>query len=208
MAFWRYGQAVLVVKPKRHKAIMPQSHKTTIPIFSLKQLKHHEITNIKTTFPIVVLCDNFHSPQNVGMAFRICEIMGVEHLYLLGSSPIPPSAKIKKTARNAENMVPFSAATNEIELIQRLKKEGYSLIGMEITDKSKSIYEWEGGAFEKIALLFGAERNGISEELLPLLDHCFHIPMYGQISSMNVIMAMSISLYEITKQVSSSLKFG
>jgi len=166
----------------------------------MKQLKHHEITNIKTTFPIVVLCDNFHSPQNVGMAFRICEIMGIEHLYLLENTPIPPSTKIKKTARNAENMVPFSASPNGIALVQQLKKDGYTLIGMEITDNSKNLYEWEGGAFEKIALLFGAERSGISEELLPLLDHCFHIPMYGQISSMNVIMAMSIGLYEITKQ--------
>ena len=200
LVFWYYGQAIL--------AIIPPYHKTTIPIFSLKQLKHHEITNIKTTFPIVVLCDNFHSPQNVGMAFRICEIMGVEHLHLLGTTPIPPSTKIKKTARNAENRVPYSSTSNGITLIQQLKKEGYTLIGMEITDSSKSIYEWGVGTLEKIALLFGAERHGISEELLPLLDHCFHIPMYGQISSMNVIMAMSISLYEITKQRSSSLKFG
>ncbi len=154
----------------------------------------------------MVLCDNFHSPQNVGMAFRTCEIMGVQHLYLLGDTPTPPAAKIKKTARKADELVPFSTSTNSIALFQQLKKEGYTLVGMEITDTSNSLYEWKGRPFEKIALLFGAENHGISEELLPLLDHCYHIPMYGQISSMNVIMAMSIGLYEITKQWKGELR--
>lgn len=170
----------------------------------MKQLRHHEITNIKTTFPIVIICDNFHSPQNVGMAFRVSEIMGVQHLYLLGNCPAPPSPKVKKTARHADKLVPYSVHEDSIELCHQLQQEGYHLIGMEITNQSKSLQDWSYPSTSKVALIFGAERSGISEDLLALLDDCYHIPMFGQISSMNVVMAMSICLYEITKQWSPS----
>lgn len=166
----------------------------------MKQLQHHEVTNIKTTFPIIIICEHFRSPQNVGMAFRISEIMGVQHLYLLGDGPAPPLPKVRRTARQADQLVPFSIHKDGIACCQQLKKEAYTLIGIEITDQSKSLYNWQPLPNTKIALLFGAERGGISKELLPLLDDCYHIPMYGQISSMNVVTAISICLYEITKQ--------
>lgn len=172
----------------------------------MKQLKHQEIANIKTTFPIVVICDSFHSPQNVGMAFRICEIMGIQHLYLTGDCPTLPNSKIKKTARNGEQLVPYSYKDDPIPLLQQLKQEGFQIVGIEIADQSQALKTFEKATYPKIALLFGSERFGISPTLLSMTDQCFHIPMYGQISSMNVVMAMSISLYEITKQLSSDIQ--
>lgn len=175
--------------------------KNIIYFFPLKQLKHHEITNIKTTFPIVVICDNFHSPGNVGMAFRICEIMGVQQLYLTGDCPIPPNKNIRKTARTAEKNVNFTVVSSTKEAVQALKKEGYTLLGIEITDKSQNLHNFDFKVHQKIALVLGAERFGIDADVLQELDFCLHIPMYGDMSSMNVVMAMSISLYEATKQL-------
>ena len=168
----------------------------------MKQLKHHEIANIKTTFPIVVICDHCHSPQNVGMTFRICEIMGVQHLYLVGTCPTPPNAKIRKTARHADQLVTYSHQKDGLALVQALKKEGYVLLGLEITDHSKSLHEYKISSQSKIAIIVGAERMGISDNLLEELEACVHIPMFGTISSMNVVMALSIGLYELTKQLS------
>lgn len=167
----------------------------------MKQLKYHETTNIKTTFPIVVVCDNFHSPANVGMAFRICEIMGVQHLYLTGDCPTPPSKKIRRTARTADKLVNFTYVTSTKELAQTLKEEGYTLLGIEIADESQILHNFDFKAHQKIALILGAERFGIAEEVLKEVDFCLHIPMFGNITSMNVVMAMSISLYEATKQL-------
>jgi len=113
---------------------------------------------------------------------------------------MPPNSKVKKTARNAEKMIPYSTSLDGKTLITNLKSDGYTIIGSEITDQSKSLYDLDIAPFSKIALLFGSERYGISNTLLEEVDHCFHIPMYGQISSMNVVMAISIGLYEITRQ--------
>lgn len=168
----------------------------------MKQLKHHETTNIKTTFPIVVICDNFHSPENIGMAFRVCEIMGVQQLYLTGDCPIPPNKKIRKTARTADKKVNFTFVASTKEATQILKEEGYTLIGIEITNESQILHDFDFKAHPKIALILGAERFGIAEDVLQEVDYCLHIPMFGDLSSMNVVMAMSISLYEVTKQLS------
>jgi len=169
----------------------------------LKQLKHHETANIKTTFPIVIICDNFHSPENVGMAFRICETMGVQQLYLTGDCPTPPNKKIRKTARTADKKVDFTYVASTTEAVQKLKADGYTMVGIEITDKSQSLHDFDFKAYQKIALILGAERFGIAEHILKEVDFCLHIPMFGNISSMNVVMAMSISLYELTKQLTS-----
>jgi len=169
----------------------------------MRQLKHHEITNINTSFPIIVICDNFHSPENIGMAFRVCENMGVERLYLTGDSPLPPNKRIRKTARTADKYLPYTYQEDIVSLLQQLKAAGHTLIAIEITDESESLHQFNFSTHSKIAIILGTERTGISERVLAEVAHCVHIPMFGQLSSMNVIMAMSISLYEIGKQLSS-----
>ena len=167
---------------------------------TIRQLEYSETVNYARVFPLVVLCEDFHSPKNVGMVFRICEVMGVQHLYLIGTSPHPPSRKLSKAARSAEKKVPFSWEANITALLQQLKTENYTLIGLEVTSESKDIRTFDFSSFDKIALVVGAENYGISEATLRQLDWAIKIPMYGKITSLNVATALSIGLYEITKQ--------
>ncbi len=168
----------------------------------IKQLTHSEIKNEQKTFPIAVLCDSFQSPENIGMTFRICEAMGVQHLYLAGDSPTLPHRKINRTARSAEKRVPYTHQLDTASLLMQLKSEGYTLIGLEITNQSKDIRTFDFQSFDKIVFVVGAENYGISAATLSILDATVHIPMYGVGSSMNVVTALSIGLYEITRQVS------
>ena len=81
-----------------------------------------------------------------------------------------------------------------------LKGEGFKLIGLEITNTSKALNETDFTKMEKIVLVVGAERTGISPDLLKITDETVHIPIFGQNSSMNVVNALAIALYEITSQ--------
>lgn len=166
----------------------------------IKQLTHSETNNLSKTFPLVVLCEDFQSPQNIGMVFRICEIMGVQTLYLTGLSTAPPNRKISKTARSAEKKVPFIYDIDTAKIIAQLKTSGYVIIGLEITNQSKDIRTFDFKSIDKIAFIVGTENYGISEATLKTIDAAVQIPMYGSISSMNVATALSIGLYEITKQ--------
>ena len=107
---------------------------------------------------------------------------------------------VKKTARNTISQVSHEYYTDFEEIIEQLKAEGNTIIGIEITNKSINIQNFKFNKHEKIVLLLGSERNGI--ENINLVDKTIAIPMFGRNSSMNVIHSLAISLYEVTNQLS------
>ncbi len=165
----------------------------------MKQLTHYDIENNQEQFPITIVCDAIRTPENIGMCFRISESFGVEKIYFHESSPSTENRIVKKTARNTVQQIVHDTYTDFETLIHQLKSEGYTIIGIEITDKSIDIQNFNFKKHEKIVLLLGSERNGI--ENINLMDETIAIPMYGRNSSMNVIHSLAITLYEVTNQL-------
>jgi 23S rRNA (guanosine2251-2'-O)-methyltransferase len=83
--------------------------------------------------------------------------------------------------------------------MNQLKNEGNTIIGIEITDQSINIQDFDFKNRKKIVLLLGSERNGI--ENTNFIDSTIAIPMFGRNSSMNVIHSLAITLYEVTNQI-------
>lgn len=166
----------------------------------MKQLTHYEIENTQQKFPITIICDAIRTPENIGMCFRISESFGVQKIYLHESSPSLDNRTVKKTARNTINQIEHERYNNFEALIYQLKKEGNKIIGIEITDKSIEINNFNFTTTEKVALLLGSERHGINN--IDLADAIVKITMYGRNSSMNVIHSLAITLYEVTNQYS------
>ena len=165
----------------------------------MKQLSHSEIANNRQKFPITIVCDAIRTPENIGMCFRIAESFGVSKIYLHESSPSMENRIVKKTARNTINQISWENYVNFQTLVQQLKSNGNTIVGIEITDKSIDIQDFDFTNSDKIVLLLGSERHGIQN--IDLLDASVSIPMYGRNSSMNVIHSLAITLYETTKQL-------
>lgn len=165
----------------------------------MKQLTHYDIENKQQQFPITIVCDAIRTPENIGMCFRVSETFGVEKIYFHESSPTIDNRVVKKTARNTIPQIEHASYSDFSTIIYKLKEEGHTIIGIEITDKSIDIQNFNFKNHEKIVLLLGSERNGI--ENVNKLDHSIAIPMFGQNSSMNVIHSLSIALYEVTNQL-------
>ena len=165
----------------------------------MKQLTHYDIENNQQQFPITIVCDAIRTPENIGMCFRISESFGVEKIYFHESSPSIENRKVINTARNTINQINYEFYNNFDKTIHQLKQEGNTIIGIEITDKSIDIQDFNFKNHQKIVLLLGSERNGI--ENINLVDETIAIPMYGRNSSMNVIHSLAITLYEITNQI-------
>ena len=153
----------------------------------MKQLTHYDITNNQKKFPITIVCDAIRTPENIGMCFRVAESFGVSKIYLHESSPSIDNRIVKKTGRNT------------FDQIERLIEEGNQIIGIEITDKSINIQDFDFKSAEKITLLLGSERGGLQN--ISHADATVSIPMYGRNSSMNVVHSMAITLYEVTNQL-------
>ncbi|WP_299012421.1 TrmH family RNA methyltransferase [uncultured Polaribacter sp.] len=165
----------------------------------MKQLTHYDIVNKQKQFPITIVCDAIRTPENIGMCFRIAESFGVHEIYFHENSPSLENRKVVNTARNTINQIKHNFYADFSQLIQQLKNKGNTIIGIEITDKSIDIQNFNFKNYEKIVLLLGSERNGIANPAL--LDQTIAIPMYGRNSSMNVIHSLAITLYEVTNQL-------
>ena len=165
----------------------------------MEQLTHYDIENDQKQFPVTIVCDAIRTPENIGMCFRISESFGVQKIFFHENSPSTENRIVKKTARNTVNQIKHEVYTDFNETINQLKAEGNTIIGIEITDKSINIQDFNFQNHEKIVLLLGSERNGI--ENVDLLDHTIAIPMFGRNSSMNVIHSLAITLYEVTNQL-------
>lgn len=165
----------------------------------MEQLKYNDIENKQKQFPITIVCDAIRTPENIGMCFRISESFGVQKIYFHENSPSIENRTVKKTARNTVNQIQHTSYTNFDTLINKLKAEGNTIIGIEITDKSINIQNFNFKNHGKIALLLGSERNGIKNT--NLVDETIAIPMFGRNSSMNVIHSLAITLYEVTNQL-------
>ena len=162
------------------------------------QLTHEENQFQRKTFPITVVCDHIYFQQNIGSIFRISEAFGVENIVFLGKDiPLTPR-KINKTSRSTHLHVPHSTIEKTSDLVAYLLQNNFEIIALEITSNSKPLKEVIIPNDQKIALLIGSEIDGISEELLKISHQIVHIDMFGKNSSMNVVQAASIALYELT----------
>lgn len=168
----------------------------------MKQLTHYDIENTQQKFPITIVCDAIRTPENIGMCFRIAESFGVQKIYFHENSPSLENRKVIKTARNTIPQIHHEMYSDFNDVVKNLKEEGNTIIGIEITDKSINIQDFEFKNHEKIVLLLGSERNGIKN--IDLVDYTIAIPMFGRNSSMNVIHSLAITLYEVTNQLTVS----
>src|SRR5690606_1995884 len=163
------------------------------------QLTHYNTQFKKRTFPVTLVCDNVINAPNIGSLFRICDAFGVEKLILCGEVSL--GRKMAKTSRATEKSVNFEIQESASKVVETLKQKGEQIIALEITNSSSPIHSFHFSAEKPIALVIGDENFGVSEAILQQSDAVIHIDMFGQNSSMNVVQATNIALYELTKQL-------
>ncbi len=164
------------------------------------QLTHYNSNFIKKTFPITVVCENVSNAPNIGSLFRICDAFGIEKIFFCGEHILIPSRKIQKTSRATEKYVPFELETDINKVLEK-KKDTHHIIALEITENSLPINNFKFNSLKPILVIIGDENFGVSEKSLNFCDNIIHINMFGENSSMNVVQATNIILYEITKQL-------
>jgi len=149
----------------------------------------------------VVILYNIRSAYNVGSIFRTADAVGISKLYLVGYTATPidrfgrAQKEIAKVALGAEQSVNWEHQEDIIACIEALKKEGFSIIGVEQDDNSIDYKDVEKS--EKIAFVFGNEPDGLTQEVLSMCDSIAEITMHGTKESLNVAVSAGVALYGI-----------
>ncbi|MFA5925667.1 MAG: RNA methyltransferase [Parcubacteria group bacterium] len=151
----------------------------------------------KGNIKAIVICHNIRSAHNAGSILRTADGAGVAKVYLTGYTPAPPHSGISKTALGAEETVEWEKISKPGELIEKLKKEDFEIIALELAEGSKPHYHFHPK--RNIAIILGNEVRGISKGTLKKCDEIVSIPMRGKKESLNVSVAFGIAIYSFLR---------
>jgi 23S rRNA (guanosine2251-2'-O)-methyltransferase len=152
-----------------------------------------------------LVLDSVRSKENVGALFRTADAAGVSEVILCGITPQPVNrfgnidSKIAKAALGAELYVPWRYAESCAAAVRELQKSGYTVIALEQTDTSVDYTAVGCDKNAKLALIVGNEVDGVSADVLRVVDVAIEIPMYGKKESLNVTVAAGIALYALRR---------
>ncbi|MFP8488294.1 RNA methyltransferase [Gracilimonas sp. Q87] len=148
-----------------------------------------------------IMVPNIRSLHNVGSIFRSADAFGISDIILSGYTPTPPRAEINKTAIGAEEFVSWKYVDNPVHTLDELKKQGYYIVGLEQTDKSTDLPDFDAKIHKNLCIVLGSEVSGIDEDLLPHIDEFVAIPQYGRKHSLNVSVAAGVILYAMLEKL-------
>jgi len=146
---------------------------------------------------LTIVMEDIHDPHNVSAMLRSADAVGILGVQLVYKNEQFPKLG-KKSSASATKWVTRRSFKSIEDCYDVLHKEGYSICATHLGKKSKSLYELD--LSKKVALVFGNEHWGVSEEAARLADENFQIPMVGMIQSLNVSVACAVSLYEVFRQ--------
>ena len=170
----------------------------------VRKLKNVELNRLsvdefkqKDKNPLIIVLDNIRSMHNVGSIFRTGDSLLVEGIYLCGITGQPPHKEIRKTALGADESVHWEYFTETVEAVDKLKQEGYILLGLEQAENSIDIRDYILDNTKKYALILGNEVEGVDADVLKHCDAILEIPQYGTKHSFNVSVSAGIAMWEL-----------
>lgn len=149
---------------------------------------------------ISLLCDRMTDVKNVGAMFRIADAARLDKIFFFQSSVDFSNKKVSKVARSTNKYVDFELI-NDFNFIKKIVTE-YEVVALDKTSSSIKYTDIQLITNNKILLIIGAERFGVSPELLNLASTTIHLPMLGVNTSMNVSVATGIAVYHLLSLVS------
>ncbi len=148
---------------------------------------------------LTVVLENVHDPHNVSAVLRSCDAVGLLTVHLVYT--------IEEFPELSENV--SGSALKWLDLVfhpsidacyRALRARGFTIYTTYLGDPARSVDLYDLDLTQPVALVFGNEQRGVSEEAVAGADGNFVIPMMGMVRSLNISVACAVSLYEALRQ--------
>ena len=147
---------------------------------------------------LTVVLENVFDPHNISAVMRSCDAVGVQEIYVLNTK-IPRHKKWgERSSSSAHKWLTVHQYTNSKQCFATLREKFDTILTTHLSSDAVSLYETD--LTQRVALVFGNEHSGVSEEVRNLADGNFIIPQVGMIRSLNISVACAVSLYEAFRQ--------
>ncbi len=162
--------------------------------------RHNRLTSVlnKRQPDLTVVLENVFDPHNVSAVMRTCDAVGIQDVYILNNR-IPPHKKWGyRSSSTANKWLNVHQYTDAESCFDEIRKKYKNIYTTHLADDSVEIYNLD--LTESIALVFGNETFGVSEEIRKHSNGNFIIPQVGVIKSLNISVACAVTLYEAFRQ--------
>jgi tRNA (guanosine-2'-O-)-methyltransferase len=147
---------------------------------------------------LTIVLENVFDPHNISAVMRTCDAVGVQDIFILNTR-IPRHKKWgAKSSSSAANWLTIHQYTDARACFEELRRRADTIFTTHLATDAVSLYEMD--LTGRIALVFGNEHSGVSDEIRALADGNFIIPQVGIIQSLNISVACAVSLYEAFRQ--------
>lgn len=147
---------------------------------------------------LTVVLENVFDPHNISAVMRTCDAVGIQDIYILNHK-IPPHRKWgAKSSSSAAKWLSIHQFTDAGQCFAALRKHYKKIYTTHLSSDAVSLHQLD--LTEPVALVFGNEHSGVSEEIIAMADGNFIIPQVGIIKSLNISVACAVSLYEAFRQ--------
>jgi len=147
---------------------------------------------------ITVVLENVFDPHNISAVMRTCDAVGVQDIYILNTR-IPRHKKWgTRSSSSAAKWLTVHQFEQADECFKSLRQRYSTILTTHLGTDAVGLYELD--LTKSVALVFGNEHSGVSEEIRALADGNFIIPQVGIIRSLNISVACAVTLYEAYRQ--------
>jgi tRNA (guanosine-2'-O-)-methyltransferase len=162
--------------------------------------RSHKLLDVlsKRQASLTVVLENIEDPHNVSAVMRSCDAVGIQDIYIL-TSKIPRHKKWGyRSSSSAAKWLTVHQFDNTAACIAALRKNYDKIFTTHLSSDAVSLYGMD--LTQSIALVFGNEHGGLSEEIRAAADGNFIIPQAGIIRSLNISVACAVTIYEAFRQ--------
>jgi tRNA (guanosine-2'-O-)-methyltransferase len=147
---------------------------------------------------LTVVLENVNDPHNISAVMRTCDAVGIQDIYILNTKIGAHEVWSAKASSSAMNWLTVQQFTDTDACFVELRKNFDKIYTTHLSTDAVGLHELN--LTEKVALVFGNEHDGCSEEIIALADGNFIIPQVGMIKSLNISVACAVSVYEAFRQ--------
>ena len=172
---------------------------------AMKRPESQDIESVIKTARRIAVLERLSDSANVGAIFRSAAALGFDAVLLFHNCSEPLNRRTVRVSMGSVFLVPwgffdkqnFASPKNAVE---HLKEKGFLTAAMALKSDTIGIDDPILEKSEKLALFFGSEGEGLSDETIKACDYTVKIPMYHEVDSLNVAVAAAVCFWQLRKK--------
>ena len=147
---------------------------------------------------LTVVLENVFDPHNISAVMRSCDAVGIQEVYVLNTRIARHKKWGARSSSSAAKWLTIYQFDNAAECFNELRKKYSRILTTHLATDATDLYSLD--LTQSVALIFGNEHSGVSDEIIAMADGNFIIPQSGIIRSLNISVACAVTLYEAFRQ--------